>query len=134
MSDARWRTTVRASNAARIQKTHSRDVLISRDMGVAMQNDIRVVRRIVGRDMNEAKPDPISPEINDQGPLDMAIAISAHHRHWRAVTLDLMKNTGIANVAQMPDFIRVRRECFKIRRQFIMRVGEDEDAKRRGHC
>ena len=84
--------------------------------------------------MDEAKPDSVSLQVNEQGPIEIAVAISPDDRHGRPKILDSLKNVRRADVAEMPDLIRLNRERFQINRQFIVGVGQDENAKWRRHC
>jgi hypothetical protein len=99
-----------------------------------MQNDFDILRRVTRRDVDEPKPNPIALQIHGDRPIEMAIAIAAHDRDRRAKRLDCLQNAWIAYVAEMPDFVGGRCHCLNVRRQFVVRIGEDENSKRCEHC
>jgi len=84
--------------------------------------------------VDQTKPDSVSLQVDGQGPIEMAVAISPDDRYGRPEIFDNLKNPRRADVAEMPDLIRLDCERFQIRRQFIVSVGQDENAKRRRHC
>ena len=95
-------------------------------MRVSVQNNVDIFRRLIRRNMNEANPDSVPFQIERERPIEIAVAISAHDRHRRANGFNRMQDAGRADIAEVPDFIRARRQRFQIRGHLIVRVGEDE--------
>jgi hypothetical protein len=56
----------------------------------------------------------------------IAIAVSAHQRQRRTDCAQFISNPFIAHITQMPDLVRATRELTNERRQFVMRVSDDE--------
>ena len=66
-------------------------------------------------------------KIDNQRPIEIAVAISAHDRDLRTDRTERIKNSLRANIAKMPDLIRILRQDRRVRRQTIVRVGEDKN-------
>ena len=94
-------------------------------MGV--QENIDVIRRMIGRNVLQPEFQTATPKINDRRPLEIGIAISAHDDHVRTNRAKLVKNRFRANIAKMPDFIGMFGHLLYTIRQTIVRVGENEN-------
>jgi len=125
--DARCCPAIRARDASRIQKEDAAHTFVPRDMGVAVEDDVDIFRRIIWRDVNQSKPNSVSLHVHGERPIEITVAISAHDRDRRAERLDRLKNARGANIAEMPDFVSISRQGLEIRWQFVVRISQDEN-------
>ncbi len=95
-----------------------------------MQYNIDVIRRLVRRYVLQTEVQSASLEIYNQGPIQVAVAISSDDGYLWPDSAELVENALGANVAQVPDFICAPGDFFYPFRQTIMRVGEHENAPR----
>jgi hypothetical protein len=121
------RATVRARYAAGIKEEYAFLALVARQVGVSMQEDIHVLRHARWWNVNEAKADAVSFQIDDQRPLEIAVTVAAHHRHRRSNVFQSYEQAGRANIAEMPDFVCAFRQCLKVVREMIVRIGENKN-------
>ena len=98
-----------------------------RRVRVPVQDHVHVFWRAFRRNVDELKTHAVPFQVNCQRPIEIAVAIAADDGDGRPKCLDCLKNGRRANVAEMPDLIRVGRERLDVRRQFIVSVGENED-------
>ena len=82
--------------------------------------------------MLQTKRFAFANKIDNQRPIEIAVAISAHDRDLRTDRAERIKNSLRANIAKMPDLIRILRQDRRVRRQTIVRVGEDKNPPRAG--
>ena len=69
-------------------------------------------------------------KIDNQWPLEVIIAIAANHAQRPSHDAELIQDSLCANIAQMPDFIRAGGEIDNALWQFVMGVGQHENAQR----
>ncbi len=98
-----------------------------------MQNDIDIIGRNIRRNMLQPKFQSITLKIDNEGPFRIPIAIPAHHSDSRADCAQVIQDSWLADVAQMPDLVRIRREIENFLRQLVMRVGENKNSKNTSH-
>ncbi len=79
-------------------------------MRVTMQEDVHLLWRPVRRNMHKPEPQCAPDDVLRERPLQMAVAISADHEHGRTDSAQGFEEIRRANVAEVPDFIRVARE------------------------
>ena len=99
-------------------------------MRVTVQHNIDIVRRSLRRNVLQTKLLSAAGKIDNQRPLVIAVAISAHNRHRRTNRAQLIQNAFRANIAEMPNLIRVLRQdrqflretCYAYRREQKTRV------------
>ena len=127
---ARRRSTIGSGHATGIQKQHAAASLISWHVRVTMQNNIDIVRRALRWNVLQAKFYSAAREVDNQRPFEIAVAISAHHRHGPTGCAQFIKDPFRTDIAQMPDFIGIPCQRFNYRRQTIVSVGYDENTKR----
>ena len=65
--------------------------------------------------------------IDNERPLGIAVAISALDRDSRPNRAKLIQNAFRANISKVPNLIGISRQIDNILRQFVMRVGENEN-------
>lgn len=130
LSRTRRCAAIRARDAARVQKPNPIVHLIARHVGVAVQQHVHIFRRLDRRDMHKAKLHAPAFEIEHERPCGMAVAIPAHNRHGRTELTQLFENRRRADIAQVPDFIRVRGQLRRVWREVIVRIGENKNPER----
>ena len=96
-------------------------------MRVGVQEDIDIIRRMIGRNVLQSKFQTATRKINDKRPLEIGIAISTHYDQARTNRAKLVKNGFRTNIAKMPDFIGMFSYLFHAIRQTIVRIGENEN-------
>ena len=96
-------------------------------MRVGVQEDIDIIRRMIGRKVLQSEFQTATRKINDKRPLEIGIAISAHDDHAGTNRAKLVKNRFRTNIAKMPDFTGILGYLLYATRQTIVRVGENEN-------
>ena len=76
-------------------------------MGVPVQDKINVIWQMIGRYMLETEFQSVSRKIDNQWPFVIAVAISSHDSDSRPNRAELVDNGLHANIAKMPDFVRI---------------------------
>jgi len=94
-----------------------------------MQENIDIIRRMIRRNVLQSEFQTASHKVNDQRPLEIAVAISAHKRNARTNRAQFVENRFHANIAKVPDFIGIFDHCLHVIREPIVRIGENEDAQ-----
>jgi hypothetical protein len=80
-----WRrATVRPGYAAGIEKQNATASFVARDVRVAVQENIDVIRRSIRRNVLQAQFQSTSRKVENQRPLEIAVTISAHNDHPRS--------------------------------------------------
>ena len=97
---------------------------------MTMQHNINILRRNIGRNMDESELQSIPRKIDNQRPVFVPIAIPAHDRQRRTDSFEIERDRRLTNIAQVPNLIRVARKIDNLLRQFAMSIGYDQDA----HC
>lgn len=92
-----------------------------------MQNNIDIIRRNIWRNMFEPKSQAFSLKIDNQRPLRITVTVSAHNRDRRADRAQFVQNYFRANIAQMPDLIRVARKIDNFLGQLVMSVRQNKN-------
>ena len=82
--DARRRAAVRPGHAARIEKQNATAPFVARDVRVPVQENIDIIRRMIRRNVLQSEFQPTSRKVENQRPLEIAVAISAHNDHARS--------------------------------------------------
>jgi len=132
-SDTRGRSLIGPRHATWIQKQDAAALLVSRHVGVTVQDNIDITRRKIRRNMLQPKFQSITLKIDNQGPVFVPITVPAHNRDRRPKRLQITRNGRLADVAEMPDLIRLAREIENFLRQLVMSISEDENAKKASH-
>jgi hypothetical protein len=124
-----WRCTAIGSGyAARIEKQDATAPFVARDVRVPVQENIDIIRRSIRRNVLQAEFQPTSRKVENQRPLEIAVAISAHNHNRRSDRPQFVENRFYANIAKMPNFISVFGHLPHALRQTIVRVRENKDA------
>jgi len=132
-SDTRGRPLIGTCHASWIQEQNAASLFVSRHVGMTVQDNIDLTRRNIRRNMLEPKFQSTTLKIDEQGPFRIPIAIPAHHSDSRADCAQVIEDRWFADVAQMPDLVRIRREIENFLRQLVMRVGENKNSKNTSH-
>jgi len=124
-----WRSAaVGPGHAAGIEKQNATAPFVARDVRMSVQENIDIIRRMVRWNVLQAEFQPTSGKVENQRPLEIAVAISAHNRDARSNRPQLIKNRFRANIAKMPDLIGVLGHRLHALRQTIVRVRENKHA------
>lgn len=126
---------IRFSNGAGIEDAHTADHLIAWDMGVSMQEKIGFAQLRKGwgnMDQAESQPIPRVQNLHRQGLKEIVIPL--HDGHRRAESLDAVNDVALADIAEMPDFVRRRNISSDRFRKRIVGVGNDSDPKLLARC
>ena len=94
-----------------------------------VQENIDILRRSIWRNVLQAEFQPTARKVENQWPLEIAVAVSAHNDHGRSNRPQLVENRFGANIAKMPDFMSVCGHLPHVLRQTIVRVGENKDTQ-----
>jgi len=89
---------------------------------MTMQNNIDIIGQKIRRNMFQPKSQTLSRKIDNQRPLGIAVAIPAHDRDRRTDGAQFIQNDFRANIAEMPDLVRVARKIDNFLRQLVMSV------------
>jgi len=79
------------------------------------------------RNVHKATANASAPKIDSEWPLRIAVAISAHHCHRQPEGAQFIQNPFRANIAEMPNFIRVSRQDQDFLGQTIVCIGQNKD-------
>jgi len=124
-----WRSApVRAGYAPGVEKQNATASFIARNMRVAVQENIDIIRRSIRWNVLKSEFQPTARKVDNQRPLGIAVAISAHNDHAGSDRPQFVEDRFRANVAKMPDFISVFGHLPHALRQTIMRVRENKHA------
>src|SRR4029453_1107253 len=95
-----------------------------------VQENIDLVRRLIGRNVLKTESQSTAHKIDDQWPFEIAVAISAHVGDSGSNRAKLIENAFRTKISEMPDLIGVTCDFLHVLRQTIMRVRENENAQR----
>ena len=95
-----------------------------------MQQNIGIVGRLARRDVLQTEFQSTAHKIDNQWPLEIAVAISADENDTRSDGAQLIEDCFCANVSKMPDFVCVFGHFLHFFGQTIVRVRQHENAQR----
>ena len=75
----------------------------------------------------QTKSQTAAHKIDNQRPLKITVAISAHKCDWRTNRAQFIQNSLRANIAQMPDLIGISPQDRQFLGKLIVRIRENED-------
>ena len=93
---------------------------------MTMQDNIDIVGRNSRRNMLQPKLQTRTGKIDNQRPVRIPIAIAAHHGERRADRLEIIDDRRLANVAEMPDLVRLAGKIQNRLWKFVMRIRQNE--------
>ena len=99
-------------------------------MRVTVQQNIDIIRWLLGRNVLQAKFQSASHKIDNQRPFQIVVAISAHRNDSRSDPTKLVEDAFPAKISKMPDFISVFCHLGYIFRQTVVRVRQHKNAQR----
>lgn len=94
---------------------------------MAVQEKIDIIRRLLRRNMLQTNLQSAPNKIDNQGPLIIAIAVSARHYYRYTNRAQFVQNAFRADIAKVPNLIGISRKVDDILRQLVMRVCENKD-------
>ena len=92
-----------------------------------MQNNIDIFRWSFRRNVLEPESLAAARKIDNQRPIEIAVAISPHDGDPRSDYAQFVQDSLRADIAQVPDFIRAGGEIDNRLGQFVMGIGQDEN-------
>ena len=95
-----------------------------------VQKNVDIVRWMIGRNVLQTEFQSTAHKIDDQWPFEIAVAISAYVSDSGSNRAKLIENAFHTNISKMPDFVCTFGEFFHVLRQAIVRVRQDENARR----
>ena len=125
--NAARRAAIWTRDAAGVQKQNAAPFFVSRNVSMTMQDHIDIIRRGIRRNMHEPKPQSAALKIDNERPVGVPIAVPPHHGERRTDRFEIKGDRRLANVPQVPDFIRLMRKIDNLVRQFVMRVREHKN-------
>jgi len=81
----------------------------------------------LGRNVRKKKSHALAFELERNGPAEVRVAVAFYHVQRRSELFEIGERRWIADVAQMPDFVRSAEPLRQRRGIAIMRVGQDGD-------
>lgn len=78
------------------------------------------------RNMHKAKANASAHKIDNERPIRIAVAISAHHCHRRTNPAKIIQDAFRANIAEMPNLIRVSSQDQDFLGQTIVCIGQNK--------
>jgi len=79
------------------------------------------------RKVHKAKANASAHKIDNQRPVQIVVAIAAHNRDRRTNRAQFIQNSFRANIAEMPNLIRVSRQDQDFLRQTIVCIGQNKN-------
>ena len=98
-------------------------------MRVTVQDNIDIFRRTLRRKVRKAKANASAHKIDNQRPVRIAVAISAHNRHLRTNRPKFIQDAFRANIAEMPNLMRVLRQDRDFLGQTIVCIGKNKNLR-----
>ena len=92
-----------------------------------MQQNIGIVGRLARRDVLQTEFQSTAHKIDNQWPLEIAVAISANERHLRTDCAKFVENSFRTNVSEVPDFICTFCHLADVFRQTIMGISQNKN-------
>src|SRR5437773_11648375 len=126
----RWRAAIWPGDAAGSEKQNIPASFITRHVRVTVQQNIDIIRWLLGRNVLQAKFQSASHKIDNQRPFKITVAISAHHSESGSDPTKLVEDAFRAKISKMPDFISVFCHLGYIFRQTVVRVRQHKNAQR----
>lgn len=96
---------------------------------MTMQNNIDVRRRNFRRNMHQPKPQTFARKIDNQRPILVPIAVPAYNRERETDRLQFERDRRLANIAKMPNFVRLACKIDNLPGQLVMGISYDQDAR-----
>ena len=96
---------------------------------MTMQNNIDIVRRSFRWNVNKPKLQTFALKVDNQRPVLVPIAIAADNGQRRTDRFKVERDRRLANVAQVPNLVRLARKIEDLLRQLVMRIRQDENPK-----
>ena len=98
-------------------------------MRVTVQHDVNLRWRFRWGNVHEPETNSVTFKIHHRRPIEIAIAISTNNDHRWTQLPQALENARRADITQMPDLIRALGKLFRVRREVIVRVSENENTK-----
>lgn len=96
---------------------------------MTMQNNINTIRRNFRWNVHQPEFQTLALEINDQRPVFVPIAVTPDNREWRSDRFEIERDRRFANVAKVPNLVRIARQIDNLWRQLVVRVRQNKNPK-----
>jgi hypothetical protein len=97
-------------------------------MGVAVENDVHLLKWFGRRDMDKVDVQPSPGEIEGQGPIRAGIAIAANDFERLATEAELIEDPFAADIPEVPDFAGFGYALGELVGKFVVGVRDDCDS------
>jgi len=94
---------------------------------MTMQDNVDITRGNFRRNVHQPKLQTLARKIDNQRPVVIPIAIPAHNRERRTDRLEIERDRRLANIAEVPDLVRIARKIENLLRQLVMGVSQNEN-------
>ena len=98
-----------------------------------MQEKSDIIRRLLRRNMLQTNLQSAPNKIDNQGPFEIAVAISTDHLHGPTGRAQFVEDPFRTNIAEMTNLIRVSRQDRDFLGQTIVCIGQNKNAQWLGH-
>jgi hypothetical protein len=131
-----WRrASVRAGHAAGIEKSNPPAQFIAWNMRVTVQQNVDIIRDMIRRYMLQSEFETAAPQINDEWPLEIAVAVSSDKDNRWPDRPQLIENRFGTNISEMPNLIGALGHLADAVGQPIVGIRKNENAPRfSGFC
>ena len=93
---------------------------------MTMQDNVDIKRGRIRRKVLQPKFQTLTGKIDNQRPIRVPIAVTAHNSERRTDRLEIISDRWLANVAQVPDLVCVARKIDNRLRQLVMCVCQNK--------
>ena len=96
---------------------------------MTMQNNINTIRGNFRWNMHQPEFQALALEINDQRPVFVPIAVTPNNGEWQSDRFEIERDGRLANIAQMPDLVRIAGQIDNLWRHLVVRIGQNKNPK-----
>jgi len=97
---------------------------------MTMQNNIDMVRWNIRRNVHEPELQAFTGEIDNQWPVRVPVAVAPDNGQWGTDNSQIIRDRRFADIAQMPNLVRLVGKIDNLWRQFVVSVSDNEDFHR----
>ena len=124
---ARGRAAIWAGHAAGVVEARVADLFVSWDVRVTVKEELHASRCHTRGNVNELNTETLELEIERHRPAIVTVAIAADNAQRTARGHEPVFNRDAANIAEVPDFIRIGNGVKDVCRKPVVSVGNDGD-------
>jgi len=128
---ARGGAAIGAGDAAGVEEANAGDDFVSRNVGVAVEDDLGAGGRLGRRNVGEMQAKAFALEVERPRPVGAIVAVAADDAERRAGGRDGREDGGVGHVAEVPDLIGAADPPEEGGWEAVVSIGEDGDAHAR---